>query len=41
MRIIDYLALGLAAIIFILTAGVAIYKWAKNTKADFSPRDEK
>lgn len=33
------IGLVIAAVIVVLTVGIAIYKWVKNTKADLSPRD--
>lgn len=41
MNLINGIALFIAAVIVIATAGVALYKWIFNTRADFSPRDKK
>jgi hypothetical protein len=41
MEVFNAIALGVAAVIFIAAVGVALYKWIFNTRANFSPRDEK
>ncbi len=41
MEVFNAIALGVGAVIFIAAVGVALYKWIFNTRADFSPRDEK
>lgn len=35
------IGLAVAAVIALGAAGIAIYKWVYNTKADLSPREEK
>lgn len=41
MEVFNAIALGVGVAIFIAAVGVALYKWIFNTRADFSPRDEK
>jgi hypothetical protein len=41
MEVVNAIALGIGAAILIAAVGVALYKWIFNTRADFSPRDDK
>lgn len=41
MEVVNAIALGVGAAILIAAVGVALYKWIFNTRADFSPRDDK
>lgn len=37
----NYIGLGICAVIVAAAIVLAIYKWARNTKADLSPRNKK